>query len=149
MAAIIFAVLLFIAGFVLTILVSGGTIEQVIDIPIPISLILFVIPIFVVSGHSKDFSKAFAVIFFKEKASLTELKKAKASFAFLNKLLFLGSSFITFIGCHAVVCNLEDLSSLFPDLAVALLPFFYAFILYFILSPFSGIINRMIIDYEN
>lgn len=140
---------LFIDGFILMILTSGGTIGGVINIPSIIGLIAFIVPMFVISGYSADFSKAFNIIIFKKQSSYSELKKASASFSFLNKLLFLCSAFITFIGWIAMLNNMEDLSHFGPNFAVSIVTFIYAFILCFILTPFKGIIDRMIIDYVN
>ncbi len=141
--------LLFFEGFILMIMTSGGTIGGVINIPSMLGLIAFVVPMFVISGYASDFSKAFSIIIFKKQSSYSELKRASASFAFLNKLLFLSSTFITFIGWIAMLNNLEDLSHLGPNIAVSIVTFCYAFIFCFILTPFKGIIDRMIIDYIN
>lgn len=144
---IILGGLLFFEGFILMILTSGGTIRGVINIPSMMGLIAFVIPMFVISGYASDFSKAFTIIIFKKESSYSELKRASESFSFLNRLLFLSSAFITFIGWIAMLNNMEDLSHLGPNLAVSIVPFCYAFVLCFLLTPFKGIIDRMIIDY--
>ncbi len=140
--------ILFLAGFLAVVITSGGVIKDFIDIPLILGILLQCVPVMFISGYYADFANAFRIVFKNKKSTLNELKKSRDSISFLEKILFVSAAFIAFTGFFSIFSHLDDWASFFPNAAIAILPFSYAFILFFFLKSLKGSIEQKIIDFD-
>ena len=101
LAGFIVILALVIAGCELMIHFASGSFGGIVDIPSLAAFLLIVLPLFFLSGHTKNFLTALRIIFTSEKADSSEFQKASASCSFFCRILFLAAllaSLIDFVG---------------------------------------------------
>lgn len=113
-------------GFFIAILLSGEKVLSLLDGQAFIGIFLFAVPLLFVSGRAEDFALAFAVTFKKKEADAKSLKKASLAVRLMERLAVLGATATFMVAFLSLLNNLEDLSAIRPNLALALLPFLYA-----------------------
>ena len=135
-------------GIFFTVVISGGIIGDLWDAMLALCLFALVAPPFALSGGAADLAAALRALHGKRPLSRAALEKASRALSFLFVLLFLGAALIVFISLLSMFNHLEDWSTFFVNLAVALVPLGYALILCMVLLPFKALIERRRIDSE-
>ena len=89
--------LVIIVGLMYTVMVTGGAndIVMLIDMPSLFLIILFCVPVLIISGLWKDFVKAFSVS--KQKYSIAQLRRCLEAVLVTQKLVLISSFFTAFI----------------------------------------------------
>lgn len=128
-------ILVLIAGLMYTVIITGGVngIETLLDLPSLFLIILFCVPVLVISGLWNDFVKAFSVS--KQKYSIAQLRRCLEAVLVVQKLVLISSFFTAFISIIMLLKRLEELSLFGPNLAVICLSGLYAAIIEFLLLP--------------
>ena len=134
--------------FVLNAIMSGGVQEiligiyHYIDVPIMISIPLFVLPAMLVSGTMKDFGRAFQIG--RKLYSIGQIKKSLEAVEMTQRLVICGCMFPTLIMVIVLLYNMEDLTSVGPSLSVSLVAILYGVILESLLIPLHAHVqNRL------
>ncbi len=127
--------LVIIVGLMYTLMATGGAndIVMLIDMPTLFLIILFCVPVLIISGLWKDFIKAFSVS--KQKYSIAQLRRCLEAVLVTQKLVLISSFFIAFISIITLLKKLDVPQSLGPNLAVICLSGLYAVIIEFLLLP--------------
>ncbi len=127
--------LVIIVGLMYTLMATGGAndIVMLIDMPTLFLIILFCVPVLIISGLWKDFIKAFSVS--KQKYSIAQLRRCLEAVLVTQKLVLISSFFIAFISIITLLKKLDVPESLGPNLAVICLSGLYAAIIEFLLLP--------------
>lgn len=127
--------LVIIVGLMYTVMVTGGAndIVMLIDMPSLFLIILFCVPVLIVSGLWKDFIKAFSVS--KQKYSIAQLRRCLEAVLVTQKLVLISSFFTAFISIIMFLKRLDKPELLGPNLAVICLSGLYAVIIEFLLLP--------------
>ena len=142
--------LFFVCGAVWLIFVtSGGKLLYAVDPPIIAFFILVILPLLFVSGRAGDFGRAWKIALGKCDYPLAQLKNASNACSFITKLIFVDAALQSFIGLHSMLNCLEDISSLRANLAVAVLPFFYALIFTLCTLSLKAAVDRKINQSES
>lgn len=128
---------------------SGGKPIYAVDTPIIVLFILVVVPLLFVTGMAGDFGRAWKIAFGKKDYPLAQLKNASNACSFITKLIFVDAALQSFIGLHSMLNCLEDISSLRANLAVAVLPFFYALIFTLCTLTLKAAVDRKINQSES
>ena len=127
--------LVIIVGLMYTLMATGGAndIVMLIDMPTLFLIILFCVPVLIISGLWKDFIKAFSVS--KQKYSIAQLRRCLEAVLVTQKLVLISSFFIAFISIITLLKKLDVPESLGPNLAVICLSGLYVAIIEFLLLP--------------
>ena len=127
--------LVIIVGLMYTVMVTGGAndIVMLIDMPSLFLIILFCVPVLIISGLWKDFVKAFSVS--KQKYSIAQLRRCLEAVLVTQKLVLISSFFTAFISIITLLKKLVEPEVLGPNLAVVCLSGLYAVIVEFLLLP--------------
>lgn len=127
--------LVIIVGLMYTVMVTGSAndIVMLIDIPSLFLIILFSVPVLIISGLWKDFIKAFSVS--KQKYSIAQLRRCLEAVLVVQKLVLISSFFTAFISIIMLFKNLDEPEFIGPNLAVICLSGLYAVIIEFLLVP--------------
>jgi len=128
--------LLFVAIFLVNIILGSGGMSAVLwflDPPSLLMILLFLIPGLLIMGEWKDFIKAFSVGI--KNYSLLELKNIIGAVDAAQKLTIYGALFAIIISGVLLLGRLDDPSTIGPNLAVCFLAGFYAVIIEFFLLP--------------
>ena len=132
-----FSFIIFFTGIIFTVLMAGGNLLNLFDIP---SLIIVgIVPFLFVSilFGFKEMVLAFSVQS-TEYPNKETLKKAFRFFEMYNKILWITGAISVIIGILNVLINLEDKTAIGPNLALALISIFYCCIIYvLIIIPFT------------
>ena len=132
----LFELILFVAVFLFTIILSGGGIPAIIyfiDLPSLILIALIFVPGMLIMGEWKDFIRSFSVGI--RNYSLLELKNIIEAVGAAQKLAIYGALFAMIISGVIILGTLDDLSLIGPNLAVCFLTGFYTVIIEFLLMP--------------
>ena len=124
------------AIFLFMLIVGGAGLSSVfwfIDLPSIIVILLFLIPGLMIMGAGKDFVKAFSVGI--RPYRLLELKNIIGAVGAAQKLTVFGALVAMIMGGVFIMGNLDDMSSLGPNLAVCFLTGFYAVLIEIFLLP--------------
>ncbi len=127
--------LVIIVGLMYTVMVTGGAndIVMLIDMPSLFLIILFCVPVLIISGLWKDFVKAFSVS--RQKYSIAQLRRCLEAVLVTQKLVLISSFFTAFISIITLLKKLVEPEFLGPNLAVVCLSGLYAVIVEFLLLP--------------
>lgn len=133
MVRYVLSLMMFFAGFVLTVFLSGGYVRNYLDMPS--LLITGIIPFVFVSilFGFKGMLSAFSAAFGKD-TEKGALPKALDFFKVYGKTTWIAGIIAALVGLLAILINLEDKTALGPNLALALISLLY-----------SGIINLVLI----
>ncbi len=128
--------LLFVAIFLVIIILGSWGMSAILwflDPPSLLMILLFLIPGLLIMGEWKDFIKAFSVGI--KNYSLLELKNIIGAVDAAQKLTIYGALLAIIISAVLLLGNLDDPSTIGPNLAVCFLAGFYAVVFEFILLP--------------
>ncbi|MDE7251417.1 MAG: hypothetical protein K2O32_00530 [Acetatifactor sp.] len=119
-----------------------------IDMPTLVTLVVCVLPAFLVCGMWKDFIRAVKLQKKSYTCSLNEMKRAQYAVSFLQKSLIWGGVIITLIGLmNLLLCIPADWRALGPSLYVAEIPLIYVAMLEFLLLPLEIVVKRRILEF--
>ena len=141
------ALIIFIAILLFSMVICGVCITFLFDMISLLLILLSVIPMLFVSGMGKDLIRSFSVVL-KKTDSLTsiQLKRCQAALSLTIKLLICSGALFALVSLIAVL-NLNP-EYMFPNLAVALLPFVYSLVPCFLLLPVQAKITAKLINLE-
>lgn len=138
-------------GLIVFILILAGTTvisgapAAFVDLPSIIVILAFCIPMLMASGLLPDLLRGFRLMGQKVNTlSLLELKKAAIALRLAERLLLLSGILGSIIGIIGLASSLKDMSSLGPNLAVALLALFYSILLIIVLMPVQARVKAII-----
>lgn len=141
--AIVFAIM-----FSVNLLITTGSIFRrlgyFIDTPSILVIVLIVAPALVVSGMGKDFGRAFTVG--KKEYSLQQLKRSAEAVQMVQRLVVCGAGIAVVMSLVVIMAMLDTIETIGPNLAVAVLAVFYAFIIEFLLVPLKANVQNAITD---
>lgn len=147
-AIIIFAV------FLMMVLFMGNdgarTVLYFVDFPSLVCILLFVIPVLLVSGMAKDFGRAFLIG--KRDYTLAQMKKSLESIKMVEKLIACSMGISTITALIIMLGYLSELSAIGPNIAVALITILYGLAIEALLVPLSTYVQTKIteaMDIEN
>ena len=127
--------LLLVAVFIFNVVSGFGVSSMIwfIDMPSILLILIVLIPGLLIMGEWKDFIKAFSVGI--KEYRLLELKNITEAVSAAQKLTVYGALFAIIISAVLVMGQLNDPSTIGPNLAVCFLAGFYAVIIEFFLLP--------------
>lgn len=142
----------FILVFVFNVICTQGAsgVERIlnfVDLPSLILILLLVIPTLVISGMGRDFLNAFSIG--KKEYAMRNLKRSLEAVQLVQKLVVCSSGISSIIAIVTILSQLDDLSTIGPNLAVAILVIFYAVILELFLIPLKANVQNAITDLMN
>ena len=122
---------------------SRSLLAPVIDFPSLLTGLIYVIPLVAISGNFKELFCGFKTMFTNKKIGVTKknlyLNAVKTTMA-LNWFAGIATTIIGWIGMFN---NLEDYELLYPNLAVSLIPVFYAIVFNLLLTIVEARINKV------
>ena len=122
---------------------SHSLLAPVIDFPSLLTGLIYVIPLVAISGNFKELFCGFKTMFTNKKIGVTKknlyLNAVKTTMA-LNWFAGIATTIIGWIGMFN---NLEDYELLYPNLAVSLIPVFYAIVFNLLLTIVEARINKV------
>lgn len=114
-----------------------------IDFPSLLAIVIYVIPLIAISGNFRELCAACKTVFSNKKISVTKknlyLNAVKTTMA----LNWFAGIVTTIIGWIGMFNNLEDADSLYPNLAVSLIPVFYSILFNLLLTIVEARINKV------
>lgn len=122
---------------------SRSVLVAMIDFPSLLTGLIYVIPLVAISGNFMELCSACKTVFSNKKISITKknlyLNAVKTTVA-LNWFAGITTTIIGWIGMFN---NLEDADSLYPNLAVSLIPIFYTILFNLLLTIVEARINKV------
>lgn len=122
---------------------SRSVLVAMIDFPSLLTGLIYVIPLVAISGNFKELCLGCKTVFSNKKISVTKknlyLNAVKTTVA-LNWFAGITTTIIGWIGMFN---NLEDADSLYPNLAVSLIPIFYSILFNLLLTIVEARINKV------
>ena len=143
-----FAVLIVLAGFLVTIVTAGGSIQQFLSLP---ALLLVVLPALVLSLATcsvGELGHCFAIVFRRSRASRTDLLHARGLFRAIARYFIASGVFGFILGTIVLLSNLNgDPTVIGAGTALALLTILYSIGLYLVVPvPYLTAIGRKLAD---
>lgn len=136
-------------AFVWTIVYTGASWQNFVDLVSIVILLVVVFPVLVQSGLGKDFNNSFRLTLGKKKeASFKEMKRALEALGLVRKTLWYTSVFICCVSFIVVMHNLDDPANIGPNLAVCILVVAYAAVLNIILLPIEKQLKIRLIEFD-
>lgn len=117
------------------------------DPPTLICMLILTTPVLLKKGLGKDFVRAVRLLNRKYTCSFSELRHALDVVEMVQKQILYAGVIVSFQGTFAMLRNLNDLSSLGPNLSVALLAIFYTAVFELLMLPLQIEAKRRIVDY--
>lgn len=141
-------VIVFVIMFSVNSLIMAGSVTRIlanfIDFPSIVVIVLIVAPALIVSGMGKDFGRAFTVG--KKEYSLHQLKRSAEAVQMVQRLVVCGAGITVVMSLVVIMGKLDTIETIGPNLAVAVLAAFYAFIIEFLLVPLKANLQNAITD---
>ena len=142
------SIVLFIIVLCLTCFISGGTLLAFVDWPSLILVLLMTVSILAGSGVIKDINRAFKMVLTRKwDVTLNELKRAEHGITTLMKTLRVTGLLLTVISFIQAFSWRQDIEDMLMCSAVALLPAFYALLLYMLMIPIDTKIKKCMINF--
>ena len=136
----------FLAGIGFGVMAAGGTIGGIVDVPSAVIVEAFSVSLLFVAGRAGDVWNALKIAVFRKNAGRAELEKASLSLALLSRLILVGGLVGFLLGALGMLNNLDDLSAVGPNLAVALIAPLYALIASALVSALKTVIDAKIAE---
>ncbi|MBD5518893.1 MAG: hypothetical protein HDR07_10595 [Lachnospiraceae bacterium] len=118
-----------------------------IDCPSLIIILVLIVPVLLRSGVWQDFKRAWKLLKKDYSCHLSELRRTLDVVEMIQKQGIYAGIISMLLSIITVLRRLSDLTSLGPNLAVAVLTMFYAVIFEMLLLPMQLEVKRRIIDY--
>lgn len=139
---IIFQILLM-KGFSWNCWSTRSIIAPMIDFPSLLTSVIYVLPLIAISGNFGELCSGFKTLFSNKKINVTKKNlylNAVRTTMILNWFAGIATTIIGWIGMFN---NLEDAASLYPNLAVSLIPIFYSILFNLVLTVVEARINKV------
>lgn len=130
--------------------VPGGQWEgltYILDWPTLICMLIIILPILLKEGVGKDFLRAFKLLKKEYKCSFSELRHSLDVVEMMQKQILCAGCIVSFQGTFAMLYHLSDLSSIGPNLSIALLSILYTGMFELLMLPLQIEAKRRIVDY--
>lgn len=152
MIMLIELVAIIVSMFLMALLFQGGAgslkfLTMFLDLPSLICILLLSLPILVKNGLFKDFIRAFKMQSKKFSCSLSDMRRSLDVVELMQKQILYAGGIATIVPVIYVLCIVDDLALVGPNIAVSLMTVFYTAILELLLLPMQLEIKRRIIDY--
>jgi len=115
----------------------------VIDFPSLLTGLIYVIPLVAISGNFKELFCGFKTMFTNKKIGVTKKNLYLNAVKTTMTLNWFAGIATTIIGWIGMFNNLEDYELLYPNLAVSLIPVFYAIVFNLLLTIVEARINKV------
>lgn len=113
-----------------------GTAVALVDIPSIVVILAISLPILLASGLQKDFFRGFRLMALQTNPFTTiELKRTLTAVKLMETAILLAGVLGSLFGCVVLLATIEDMSMLFPSMAVAMLTLVYSLVLWGLLLP--------------
>ena len=122
---------------------SRSVLVTVIDLPSLLSNLIYVIPLIAISGNFRELCAGWKTLFSNKKINVTKKNLYLNAVKTTMVLNWLAGITMTIIGWIGMFNNLEDKSALYPNLAVSLIPIFYAILFNLLLTVVEARINKV------
>ncbi len=119
-----------IALVVFAIWMSGGTVWAFVHIPSFLLAVLMSLFLSLINHSFREIGKSFQVAFSGNTQNKGELENALLFFDGLKRYFLISGLIGTFTGGISMLANLEDSSSIGPNVSLAVLTFFYGLLFY-------------------
>ncbi len=116
-------------------------VRAIVDLPSLLIIVIFTIPLIGISGNLKNLWGAVKTVFSNGKINIAQKNLYLNVVKTTEILNWLGAISATVIGWIGMMYNLEDESSLYPNLAVSLITLFYAVLMNFVLMVVETRVN--------
>lgn len=113
--------------------ICGCKVVYLLDLPTILVILLITLPTMAIMGIWKDFFRAFSIG--KKTYSLLELKNTVEAISSVQKIIIMTLLIEIVISTISILANINDLSLLGPNLAVAVLGVFYTAIFEILILP--------------
>ncbi len=121
---------------------SRSLLAPVIDFPSLLTGLIYVIPLVAISGNFKELLCGIKTMFSNKKIGLTKKNLYLNAVKTTMTLNWFAGIATTIIGWIGMFNNLEDYELLYPNLAVSLIPIFYAIVFNLLLTIVEARINK-------
>ena len=122
---------------------SRSLLAPVIDFPSLLTELIYVIPLVAISGNFKELLCGIKTMFSNKKIGLTKKNLYLNAVKTTMTLNWFAGIATTIIGWIGMFNNLEDYELLYPNLAVSLIPVFYAIVFNLLLTIVEARINKV------
>ena len=122
---------------------SCSVLAPMIDFPSLFTSVIYVLPLIAISGNFRELLCGCKTIFSNEKISVTKKNLYLNAVRTTVALNWFAGITTTIIGWIGMFNNLEDADLLYPNLAVSLIPIFYAILFNLILTVVEARINKV------
>ena len=122
---------------------SRSLLAPVIDFPSLLTGLIYVIPLVAISGNFKELLCGIKTMFSNKKIGLTKKNLYLNAVKSTMTLNWFAGIATTIIGWIGMFNNLEDYELLYPNLAVSLIPIFYAIVFNLLLTIVEARINKV------
>jgi flagellar motor component MotA len=138
----VISLLVFLAGFCLATVVSGGNLMNFVDIPTFFIVGLFPFLFTSVLFGFREMKAAYTTALQKE-LDVDRISKSQGFFDVFGTAIWIMGMIGTLIGFVAMLSNLDDTSSIGPNIALSILSIFYSGMLYLIaVLPFTLFLKK-------
>jgi len=142
----VISLLLFLAGILFIVFMSGSSILSIIDMPsfIAVGIVpfLFVSILFGFGNMASAFSTAV-----KKEAEKDKLLKAVEFFNFYGKLTWITGTIAVIVGIIGILANLDDEARMGPNVALTLVSILYCGIInVMVVLPFTILLKKQLAD---
>lgn len=121
--------------------------SYLVDIPSLVIVLVFTVPVLFKSGVWKDFKRAWRLLRKNYICHLSELRRTLDVVEMMQKQVIYAGVICMLLSLITMLCNLSDLASVGPNMAVTILTMLYALVLEMLLLPLQLEVKRRIIDY--
>ena len=122
---------------------NRSVIAAMIDFPSLLTGIIYVLPLIAISGNFGELCFGCKTLFSNNKITITKKNLYLNAVKTTVILNWFGGIVTTLIGWIGMFNNLEDSASLYPNLAVSLIPIFYSILFNLLLTIVEARINRV------
>ena len=140
-AIIIFQILLM-KGFAWDGWSSRPVLVAMIDFPSLLTSVIYVLPLIAISGNFRELLLGCKTMFSNKKISVTQKNLYLNAVKTTMTLNWFAGIATTIIGWVGMFNNLEDADSLYPNLAVSLIPIFYTILFNLLLTLIEARVNK-------
>ena len=138
-----------VAVIVLVIFAAGGSLYAFTSVPSILLVILLSLALSLCTHGFREIGKSFQAAFPRSSAGRAEVENALLFFKALQRYLLVSGLVGTLTGGVAMLANLEDASSIGPNLSLALLTLYYGLLCYlFLCVPFVTALRKRLLHMD-
>ena len=124
-----------------------STLANIWDFPTLLCILVLTVPVLFQRRMAKDFLRAFKLLNEKYECKFSELRHALNVVEMMQKQVLCAGCIVTLQGFFLVFHKLSDMTTIGPNLNVAMLAAFYTAFLELLLLPLQIAAKRRIVDY--